>query len=250
MYRTLAPMVTPTDHRMRCYMFGDRGQWMDFTRQHTGLDSNVYLQITRGGYTIHDWYVAYYIGDVATYSVAAHEGWHQFVARHFKGRLPPFLEEGLACMFEGVQWTNDNLPRFNLSLNPDRALSLRRVVDANELFPLSKLITLHAGNIVGLPGIRIEAFYSQNWAFARYLWDGDNGKNRPALEKLLADTAAGTIYDPTGSLRLPYLGWNPAGVQPLLEHYLGADLPTIEADYLQFVHKVAYDEMTEQFQMR
>jgi hypothetical protein len=250
MYRTLAPTVTPTDHRMRCYMFGDRTQWMDFTRQHTGLDSNVYLQISRGGYTIHDWYVAYYIGDVATYSVAAHEGWHQFVARHFKGRLPPFLEEGLACMFEGVQWSNDNLPRFNLSMNPDRALSLRRVVDANELFPLSKLITLHAGNVVGLPGIRIEAFYSECWAFARYMWDGDNGRNRPALQQLLADTAAGTIYDPTGSLRLPYLGWNPAGVRPLLEHYLGTDLPTIEADYLQFVHKVAYDEMTEQFQMR
>jgi hypothetical protein len=249
-YRTLAPMVTPTDHRMRCYMFGTRNQWMDFTRQHTGLDSNIYLQISRGGYTIHDWYVAYFIGDVATYSVAAHEGWHQFVARHFKARLPPFLEEGLACMFEGVEWSEDgSLPRFNLSLNPDRALSLRRVVDAGELFPLSKLITLHAGNIVGLPGIRIEAFYSQNWAFARYLWDGDNGKNRPALEQLLADTAAGTIYDPTGSLRLPYLGWNPTGVRPLIEHYLNADLPTIEADYLQFVHKVAYDEMTEQFQM-
>lgn len=250
MYRTMAPMVAPTDHPMRCYMFNNRVQWMDFTREHTGLDANIYLQISRGGYTIHDWYVAYYIGDVATYSVASHEGWHQFVARHFKGRLPPFLEEGLACMFEHIEWTDQNLPRFNLSLNPERALSLRRVVDANELFPLSKLITLHAGNIVGLPGIRIEAFYSQDWAFARYLWDGDNGKNRPALQKLLADTAAGTIYDPTGSLRLPYLGWNPAGVKPLLEHYLGQNLESIDADYQQFIHKVAYDEMTEQFQMR
>jgi len=249
MYRTVAPMVVPTDYPMRCYMFNNKVQWMDFTRQHTGMDANVYLQINRGGYTIHDWYVAYYIGDVDTYSVASHEGWHQFVARHFKGRLPPFLEEGLACMFEHVEWTNDDLPRFNLSLNPERALSLRRVVDANELFPLSKLITLHAGNIIGLPGIRIEAFYSQNWAFARYLWDGDGGKNRPALERLLADTAAGTIYDPTGSLRRAYLGWNPAGVQPLLEHYLGQNLDAIDADYQLFIHKVAYDEMTEQFEM-
>jgi hypothetical protein len=249
-YRMLAPTVTPTDHPMRCYMFNNRVQWMDFTRKHTGLDSNIYLQINRGGYTIHDWYVAYYIGDESTYSVAAHEGWHQFVARHFRGRLPPFLEEGLACMFEHVEWTNDDLPRFNLSLNPERALSLRRVVDANELFPLSKLIRLHAGDIVGLPDIRIEAFYSQNWAFARYMCEGENGRNRPALERLLADTAAGTVYDPTGSLRLAYLGWNPAGVQPLLEHYLGEDLGTIEQGYRQFIQKIAYDEMTEQFQMR
>lgn len=250
MYLKLAPSVKPTDHPMRCYMFGSRLEWMDFTRKHTGGDSSIYLQISRGGYTIHDWYVAYYIGDVSTYSVAAHEGWHQFVARHFRGRLPPFLEEGLACMFEKVEWSDDNLPRFNLSLNPDRADSLRRVVDANEMFPLSELITLHAGNIVGRSGIRIEAFYAQNWAFARYLWEGENGKYRPALQQLLADTAAGTVYDPTGSLRVAYLAWNPAGVRPLLEHYLGADLDTIEAGYKVFVHKVAYDEITEQFQMK
>jgi hypothetical protein len=249
MYRTLAPTVTPTNHPMRCYMFNTRVQWMDFTRLHTGLDSSVYLKISRGGYTIHDWYVAYYIGETSTYSVAAHEGWHQFVARHFRGRLPPFLEEGLACMFEDVQWDND-LPRFNLSLNPDRETSLRRASDANALFPLSELITLHAGQVVGKSGIRIEAFYSQCWAFARYLWEGENGKYRPALQKLLADAAAGTIYDPTGSLRLAYLGWNPAGVRPMLEHYLGADIPTIEAGYRQFIHKVAYDDVMEQFQMR
>jgi hypothetical protein len=123
-------------------------------------------------------------------------------------------------------------------------------MDANETFPLSELITLHAGNIVGRPGIRIEAFYAQNWAFARYLWEGENGKNRPALQQLLADTAAGTVYDPTGSLRRSYLEWRPEGVQPLLEHYLGKDLATIEAGYKQFIQKVAYDEMTEQFQMR
>ena len=223
---------------------------MDFTRKHTGLDSSVYLQISRGGYTIHDWYVAYYIGDVSTYSVAAHEGWHQFVAPAFPGPIAAVSGRGIGVHVRGGSVVERYLPRFNLSLNPERALSLRRVVDAGELFPLSKLITLHAGNIVGLPGIRIEAFYAENWAFARYLWEGDNGKNRPALERLLADTAAGTIYDPTGSLRLAYLGWNPAGVRPLLEHYLGEDLPTIESGYQQFIHKVAYDEMTEQFQMR
>ena len=249
-YRTLAPTVQPTDHPMRCYMFGTRQEWMDFTRLHTGQDSTVYLQISRGGYTIHDWYVAYYLGgDNSTYSVAAHEGWHQFVARHFKGRLPPFLEEGIACMFEDVEWDN-GLPRFNLTLNPDRALSLRRVVDANELFPLNELITLHAGNIVGRAGIRIEAFYAQSWAFARFLWDGENEKYRPALQKLLADTADGTVYDPTGSLRLSYLGWNPDGVRPLLEHYLGEDLSAIEDGYRQYVQKLAYEDLMRQYQMQ
>ena len=70
------------------------------TARHTGMDAAIYLQITRGGYTIGDWFVSYYVGENATYSVASHEGWHQYVARNFRGRLPPFLEEGTASSDE------------------------------------------------------------------------------------------------------------------------------------------------------
>jgi hypothetical protein len=247
-YRTFVPQVQPTTYPMQCWIFATRPQWMSFTQQHTGPDAGVYLKISRGGYTIHDWYVAYYIGDIATYSIAAHEGWHQFVNRHFKGRLPPFLEEGLATMFENVEWKGD-LPRWNLSLNPQRALSLRKAMDAGELFPLDKLITLHAGQVVGLPEIKIEAFYAQNWSFARFLWEGENGKYRPALQKWLADTADGSVYDPTGSFKRSYLPWNPAGVRPMLEHYVGQDLSVIQQEYTKFMQKVAYEEMGSQFQL-
>jgi hypothetical protein len=247
-YHTLAPDVTPTDHPMLCFLFANNVQWRDFTRANTGQDALTYLKITRGGYTIHDWYVAYYIGDITTYSVAAHEGWHQFVNRHFKGRLPPFLEEGLACMFENVEWNGD-LPRWNLSMNPARTLSLRRAMDAGQLFTLDQLITMHAGDVVGQSNIRIEAFYAQSWAFARYLWEGDNNKYRPALQKLFDDTAAGTVADPTGSLRRSYLRWNPAGVRPMLEHYLGEDLSVTAKGFEAFEKKVAYDEMNSQFEL-
>jgi hypothetical protein len=249
-YHDLAPGVPPTQRPMECFVFANRLQWVDFTRKNTGSDAETYLKIGRGGYTLRgrDWYVSYNIGEIGTYSIAAHEGWHQFCARHFKGSLPPFLEEGLACMFEDVQWDGD-LPRWNLSMNPTRALSLRRVMDANQAFPLSQLITLHAGSVIGYADIKIEAFYSQNWAFARFLWEGENGKYRPALQRLLADTAAGTVADPTGSLRRSYLGWNPAGVRPMLEHYLGEDFPTIEQEYNVFMRHVAYDEMSQQFEL-
>lgn len=247
LYRTMVPSVAPTDHPMKCYMFNTRPEWIDFTRKHTGRDATVYLQISRGGYTIHDWYVAYYIGDIGTYSVSAHEGWHQFCSRHFKGRLPPFLEEGLACMYENVEWHGD-LPKWNMSINSARALSLRKAMDAGELFPLTELCTLHAGQVVGRSGIRIEAFYAQCWSFARFLWEGEHGRYRPDLQRLLADTAAGTNQDPTGSLRLSYLPWNPAGVRPMLEYYLGEDLTVTEQGYQRFMKHVAYDEMSQQFE--
>jgi hypothetical protein len=247
-YRTVAGNVPDTDYPMQCYIFSNRVEWQRFTRLHAGPDAEVYLKIGRGGYTIRDWYVAYYIGDISTYSVAAHEGWHQYVNRHFKGRLPPFLEEGIACMFEDVEWDGE-LPRWNLSMNPSRAQSLRRVLDAGEQFPLDKLCMLHAGEIVNMSPIRIEAFYAEDWAFARYLWEGENGKFRPGLQKLIADTAAGTVFDPTGSHRRKYLPWDARGVRPMLEHYLNEDFPTLEAGFQQFMNKVAYDEFKEQFQM-
>jgi hypothetical protein len=247
-YRVLCPSIVPTDHPMQCYLFANRLQWEIFTRQHAGPDADIYLKIARGGYTIHDWYVSYYIGDVGTYSVSAHEGWHQFVNRHFKGRLPPFLEEGLACMFEDVEWSGD-LPRWNLSLNPARMLSLRRAIDGHKLFPLDQLITLHAGQVVSQSSANIEAFYAEDWAFARYLWEGENGKFRPALQRMIADAAAGTIFDPTGSHRRSYLPWNPKGVRPMLEHYLNQPLSVTDAGFRQFMNKIAYEEMRNQFEM-
>jgi hypothetical protein len=151
-------------------------------------------------------------------------------------------------MFENVEWKND-LPQWNLSLNPARALSLRKAMDAGQLFPLEQLMKMDAGKVVNMPGIKIEAFYAQSWAFARYLWEGENGKFRPGLQKLFEDTATGEVADPTGSMRRSYLPWNPAGVQPVLEKYFGEDLATLSQGYEQYMQKIAYDELKTQFEM-
>ena len=118
-YHKLAPGVPLSGRPMRCYVFGTRDQWVDFTRRNTGPEAYWYLKINRGGYTVRDWFVAYDVGEASTLSVAAHEGWHQFASRHFKGRLPPFLEEGIATMFEDLRWEpagvggSSDLPRWN-----------------------------------------------------------------------------------------------------------------------------------------
>jgi hypothetical protein len=65
-YRTVAGNVPETNYPMQCYIFADRVEFERFTRLHAGPDADVYLKIARGGYTIHDWYVAYYIGDIST----------------------------------------------------------------------------------------------------------------------------------------------------------------------------------------
>jgi hypothetical protein len=245
-YQIFAGNVPQSDKPMKCYVFGERGEWRDFTLKNTGADARVYLQITRGGYTVGDWFVSYYVGGDATYSVAAHEGWHQFVARHFKGRLPPFLEEGTACMFESVRFSGD-LPRWDLTINPSRTLSLRNSIESNKLWPLEKLITMHAGDVVKLPGDRIEAFYSQSWAFARFMTEYDNGRYLSSFRQLMKDTATGNPRDNTQAMRKALNLWSPAAVKPILEHYLGKDLATIESEYQKFIRHIAYDQFHRQW---
>jgi hypothetical protein len=247
-YRKLAVNIPVSPRPMDCYIFGARDEWNDFTRTQTGANSVTYLQIRRGGYALGDRYVAYNIGARPTASVAAHEGWHQFVARNFRGRLPPFLEEGLATTFEGIDF-KDDLPRWNCSVNPLRAQALRHAVDSGHMWPLDQLIRLHAGNVVNRSGDEIEAFYAECWAFARFMREAENGRYLPALHKWLAETADGTVFDPSHSHTRQGLPWNPGAVRPMMEHYLGMSLPEIDQAYQAYIHKVAYDEYPAQWNM-
>jgi len=245
-YQSVAPGVRPTSYPMMCYLFQTRAQWADYTRK-LGPDSSIYLHIHQGAYTRFDVYAAYYFGDGATCSVAAHEGWHQYVARHFKGRLPPFLEEGIATTFEGVQF-EDGLPRFNRSINLDRDLALRKACEDQTLWPLDQLVTMHAGNVITLTNGRIMAFYAQAWAFARFLSDGEDGKYRPAFQSMLEDIANGTVWDPSGSFRSRLGPWIPGAAIPMFEHYLGEPFGQIEAEYNRYIQILAYDELPQQSQ--
>jgi len=245
-YQKVAPGTDRSEAPMECYIFERRSEWEGFTTANT-RDAKIYLQIRRGGYAVGDKYVAFYIGRIATASVAAHEGWHQYVSRHFIGRLPPFVEEGLACMFEGISWKDETLPRWNLSINLVRVQALRKSVETNKLWPLEKIVAMHAGEVVEENGEKVDAFYAQAWCFAKFLYEGENGRFRPALQKWLAETANGTVYDPTGSHTKANKPWNRSAVKPMLEHYLNLDFATIDKLYQAYLRKVAYDEYSAQW---
>lgn len=246
-YQQFAPGIDLSDKPMDCYIFATREQWADFTVKNTGSTAKVFLQINRGGYTVRDWFVAFELpGRQRTYSVVAHEGFHQFVSRNYSGRLPPFLEEGMACMFEDIDYEKE-LPRFNLSVNRSRAHALRRAIEAKSLFALDDLVRMHAGEIVSRSGLTIDTFYAQNWAFARFLWEGENQRFRPGLQKMMIDTAKGTINDPSRALKSPNAPWNPAAVPMILERYLGMSFDELSARYQTYLRSIAYDELEAQF---
>lgn len=236
-YRKLAPDVSPSADRLQCFVFADRNQWAQFTESQTGADAKVYLRINRGGYAVRDWFVSYFIGSRETLSVAAHEGFHQYVGRHFQRRPPPFVEEGLATLFEYVDWEGD-LPRWRWTVNPTRTNALVRAVRDDALLPLTDLCTMHAGQVVSNQIWKVEGFYAQAWAFARFLRDGEGGKYREGLKRMLADLASAT--GPAANAGPGPGGmWNPRSARPLLEHYLGNDLASIDVEYQAFIRRLA-----------
>jgi hypothetical protein len=99
---------------------------------------------------------------------------------------------------------------------------------------------MHAGDVVGMPPGKIEAFYAQDWAFAMFLLNGDGGVHREALTKLLSDAANGTAYLKGEVPRSLFPdAWQPSSVRPLLERYLHEDLATIDAQYSAYLIHLA-----------
>jgi hypothetical protein len=127
------------------------------------------------------------------------------------------------------------LPRWDLSSNPARLASLRRSAAARAFLPLGDLCGMHAGQIVDKSSGRIESFYSQSWAFARFCREAQGGKYRPNLEKLLFDCAAGTAYDAATEPADHGWHWEKSSAKPLLERYLGEDLGSIDREFQAFV---------------
>lgn len=243
-YNRFAPCSPHSDEPMTCYLFLTRDQWAQFTRHYTGSDASIYLHINRGGYTVHDWYVAYFMGDSGTFSVAAHEGFHQYAARNFKNRIPPFLEEGISCMFEDVRW-NGKSPYWTLDVNHGRLSSLRTAIEQKQLFSLNQLAMTHAGQIVNGPPGRIAAFYGQSWAFARFAWDAEDGKYRQGLQQMLSDAAAGKLFAATPS-RPGAFSWDPKSAPLQLEHYFGEDIATLDHHFRAYMSGLVNRQIEEE----
>src|SRR4030042_1251901 len=99
-YNLQLPEPIETKTEFTIYLFADRRQWEDFTNNFAGEQAEIFRLIKAGAYCHNGTCVAYDIGSERTFSVLAHEGWHQFSSRHFKFRLPSWLDEGVAMLFE------------------------------------------------------------------------------------------------------------------------------------------------------
>jgi len=229
---------------MTLYMLADRAQWVAVTKALVTQNLELYLRIEAGGYCYRGTCVFWDIGGLASFQVAAHEGLHQFLYFHLADRVPLWLEEALGTAAEGFQLYNDRVV-FSPHYNTARVANLQSAITGGRLIPLSRLLTMHAGDAVGQggPGVAVE-YYAQLWSLIMYL--RGNPAWRAGMERMLADAAQGRLGEGLGKSPREWAALKQSGNAyfrviggPAFRRYITDDLQTFEAGLREYQRKLA-----------
>ncbi|MGD0785599.1 MAG: hypothetical protein ABR969_07275 [Sedimentisphaerales bacterium] len=246
-YLNQLPVPVESQGQFVIYLFKERAQWEKFTKGFTGEQWPIYLKIKKGAYFLNGTCVAYNIGRSRTFSVLGHEGWHQFCDKYFKYRLPSWLDEGIAQLFEQSDFTNGQFT-FQPSKNYAKLGSLKLVMDEKKMIPLRNLISLNPGEVVQWEesDMAVMAFYSESYALVRFLREENYGKRLGNYHQMLLGALNGTWpIDQTeakvaSDRSIPLTAqWNSYMAQKLFSIYIGQDIEQLEPEY-QFCAKIVY----------
>lgn len=245
-YQNQFPEPVRTNFKFTVYLFGQRSQWEQFTRSFTGKQAEIYCKIKAGAYYLNGACVAYNIGRQRTFSVLGHEGWHQFNSRLFKYRLPSWLDEGVAMLFETSR-NDKGLFYFEPAMNLSRLGSLKQTLMKRKTIPLKTLLAMNPGQAIVTGEDAVMAFYSQAYALARFLREEDYGRRLGNYHQLLLGGLHGQWpLDPiptkiAANRNIPLtVRWNQVVGRGLFEHYIGNDLEKIQEEYIRFCRKIVY----------
>ena len=245
-YNDQLPEPIETTSRFEVYLFAERRQWEDFTRSFAGTQARLYCKIKAGAYYLNGACVAYNIGRERTFAVLGHEGWHQFNSRHFKFRLPSWLDEGVAMLFETSR-SERGLFYFEPGRNLYRLGGLKMTLMRNKMIPLRELIAMNPGEAIVKSDDAVAAFYSQSYALVRFLREEGYGKRLRRYRRMLLGGLKGdwSIGEPAKRIaadrNIPLtVRWNRAVGSRLFKEYIGDDFGRIEKEYLAFCRKIIY----------
>ena len=244
-YQSQLPTPLETKTKFNVYLFEKRSQWEQFTKDFTPNNAHVYLNIKKGAYYLNDACVAYNIGRTRTFAVLGHEGWHHFNSKHFMFRLPSWLDEGIATLFETASYHKGNF-YFEPAKNGGRLGALKKTLASNKMFTLKDLIALNPGNVLNDPQASL-AFYAQSYALVRFLREDAYGKRLRNYQNLLLAAHRGTwplepaVKKIAADRNTPLTtNFNAAVLSKLFSLYIEDDLEKIEAEYANFCKKIVY----------
>ncbi|MCD6364902.1 MAG: hypothetical protein J7M14_03415 [Planctomycetes bacterium] len=228
--------------RMDVYMLASRQEWANLTRWIVGAHAP-HLSIGAGGYSHKGVGVYWDLRRRATFSIAAHEGFHQFFYHRMRHGLPMWLEEGLCVTAEGFHMRPDSVV-FEPRHNPARFGALRTAIIQDRWIPVDKLLGMDAGDVITETTEGALSWYGQLWALALFLRSSEEYKG--GLQRLLAAAEAGEFHRalnvPKAALeRLQQRGrlYNRVISRKVFEYYITDDLVTFEQRYRHFARKLA-----------
>ena len=244
-YNRQLPEPVETKSKCTIYLFADRRQWEQFTQAFAGEQADIFCQIKAGAYYHNGACVAYDIGWQRTLNVLGHEGWHQFSDNYFTFRLPSWLDEGVAMLFEAHATENGTF-RFEPANNTYRLDALRRTLSKGQMMPLEELIATHPGDVLATDQAEaVMAFYSQSYALVRFLREARCGQHVGTYERLLADgLKGGWPLDDVSKLiaadrNMPRnILWNHIVGLVLFQEYIGEDFEPVEKAYREFCQQI------------
>lgn len=249
-YQSQLPEPVNDKDKFETYLFGQRAEWEAFTQTFTGRDAEVYLQIRRGAYALNSVCVAYNIGRKQTFSILGHEGWHQFVQRHFRYRLPSWLDEGVATLFETCQF-DQGVFEFRPQDNLLRLGTLKQALEQGHIIALADLITMNPGQAMAGYGSNesaIMTFYAQNYALVRFLREYNYGQRLSQYHSLLLGGLRGSwqidagLAEAAANREVPLTAaWNRQISTQLFQTYITGDTAPFETQYRQFCTEIVYN---------
>jgi hypothetical protein len=244
-YNSQLPQPVWTTSKFSVYLFDSREQWEDFTRTFAGEQAELFCKIKAGAYYLNGSCVLYNVGRKRTFSALGHEGWHQFNNRHFKFRLPSWLDEGVAMLFEAAI-CDDGMFHFEPAQNTYRLDSLKETIAKGKLIPLQELVAINPGEVLAIDQDEaVMAFYSQSYALVRFLREGRYGRYLSDFHRLLFDGLTGdwplsdTSRQVAEDRNVPRtVQWNRLVGPQLFKYYIESDFDKIEKEYLTFCRKI------------
>lgn len=244
-YNQLLPAPVETTTKLRIFLFADRRQWDDFTKTFAGPRAEIFRRIKAGAYYLNDTCVTYYIGRSRTLSALGHEGWHQFNSRHFEFRLPSWLDEGIAILFEASQY-QDGRFYFEPTQNKHRLEALKTTLLSDQQIPLNELVAMNPGEVLATDQAQaVQAFYSQAYALVRFLREASSGKHQDKFRRLLFDGLRGDWLLSPASKKIAAdrniprtVDWNREVGPQLFKQYINRNISHTEIEYLAFCNQI------------
>lgn len=244
-YNAFLPYKVEPKTRSIIYLFSNRRQWEDFIVLSAGPSADMYLQIDNGAVCHNGQCILYWLGPERTLAAMAHEGWHQFTSRHFALRLPSWLDEGIATMFEGIVTGKDGLS-FVPAANLHRLQALEQACTTGQILQIDQLLVADPGQaMVAASQQYIQLYYAQWYALVRFLLESDPGLFN-AFTRLISDAFLGR-WPLDDDLRLAAIdrniprtvAWNRIVGRLVFKYYIADPSDELQDRFMRFCNQLA-----------